>query len=95
MFGSVYKIKAVVAVVLWVLCRKGYSVTNKSVIMYKVLLIHLDIWLARPVQSSNRNYLAEGQSGLTLGILSLVQTPSASSRSLISQAKMDGHSLLY
>ncbi|TNN39453.1 hypothetical protein EYF80_050376 [Liparis tanakae] len=37
----------------------------------------------------------DGHKGLTLGMLSLVQTPSASSRSLISQAKMDGHSLLY
>jgi hypothetical protein len=31
---------------------------------------------------------------LTLGMLSLVHTPSESSRSRISQAKMDGHSLL-
>ncbi len=32
---------------------------------------------------------------LTLGTLSLVQAPSASRRSLISQAKMEGHSRLY
>ena len=33
--------------------------------------------------------------GLTLGTLSALQTPSESSLSLISQAKMEGHSLLY
>ena len=43
---------------------------------------------------------AEGREGdvlseLTLGILSLVQTPSDSNLSRISQAKMDGHSRLY
>lgn len=34
------------------------------------------------------------QAVLTLGMLSLVQTPSCSKRSRISHAKMDGHSLL-
>lgn len=43
---------------------------------------------------------AEGREGnvlgeLTLGMLSLVQTPSDSNLSRISQAKMDGHSRLY
>ena len=33
-------------------------------------------------------------SGLTLGMLSLVQTPSDSRRSRISHAKIEGHSLL-
>lgn len=32
---------------------------------------------------------------LTLGMLSLLQTPSCSNLSRISQAKMEGHSLLY
>lgn len=32
---------------------------------------------------------------LTLGMLSLVQTPSCNNRSLISQANIDGHSRLY
>ncbi len=50
---------------------------------------------AHTVQTPTCHDLLEEQKGLTLGILSLVQTPSASSLSLISQAKMDGHSLLY
>jgi len=37
----------------------------------------------------------KNKSELTLGTLSLVQMPSESSRSLISQAKMEGHSRLY
>ena len=39
--------------------------------------------------------LTVGGTELTLGTLSALQTPSESSRSLISQAKMLGHSLLY
>jgi len=37
----------------------------------------------------------DAQFALTLGMLSLVHTPSDSSLSRISQAKIDGHSLLY
>lgn len=45
--------------------------------------------------SYNKAFESLSLESLTLGMLSLEQTPSASSRSLISQAKMDGHSLLY
>lgn len=38
---------------------------------------------------------AKGHNELTLGMLSLVQTPSDNNLSRISQAKMDGHSRLY
>lgn len=40
-------------------------------------------------------FMASSLNELTLGILSFVQTPSDSSLSRISHAKIDGHSLLY